>query len=249
MRAPLRIVFLGSKPVGYRCLRYLLEQRGTLGCEVVAVRTQARKEFGGDEEVSVLAIEAGIPLLASLDELPECDIIYSVQHHELLKAVHIGKAGRIAVNLHMAPLPEYRGCNQFSYAIIDSKEEFGTTIHEIDTRIDHGAILFQKRFAVPEDCWVDEIYQLTLDASVALFKESIQAIVNGDYIRTPQQELEAVHGTALHYRRDVQVLKEIDLGWPADKIARHVRATSMPGFEPPYCRIGGEKIYFATKPS
>lgn len=72
-----------------------------------------------------------------------CNIV-----EEILNAEHIGHAKNIALNLHMAPLPEYRGCNQFSFAIADNKKEFGTTIHKMDTGIDHGNILFEKRFPI-----------------------------------------------------------------------------------------------------
>ena len=116
-----------------------------LDLKVIGVLTQARKEFGGDNDLAGLATAHNIPVLNSLDELPECDFLYSVQYHEILKQEHINKATKLAVNLHMAPLPEYRGSNQFSFAIIEGRSEFGTTIHQMDARIDHGDILFQKR--------------------------------------------------------------------------------------------------------
>jgi hypothetical protein len=61
---------------------------------------------------------------------------------------------------------------------------------------------------------------------------------------TPQQQLVAERGTSLHYRSDINKLKVIDLNWSSDAIARHIRATYMPGFEPPYAMIGTQKIYF-----
>src|SRR5687768_6017429 len=148
-----KIVFLGSKPIGFHCFAHLLAERDALNYDVVGLVTQARKEFGGDSDLTALARHHHIPVLDSPDALPDCDILYSVQYHLILKKDHIAKANQIAVNLHMAPLPEYRGSNQFSYAIIDGKKEFGTTIHEINTRIDHGDILFQKRFPIPDNCW------------------------------------------------------------------------------------------------
>ena len=36
--------------------------------------------------------------------------------------------------------------------------------------------------------------------------------------------------------------KIIDLNWPEEKIWRHIRATSMPGFPPPYTVVNGLKI-------
>lgn len=242
------ILFLGSKPIGYQCLEYLLSVQDNLNVAVTGVLTQVRKEFRGSHDLAALAAAHGIPVIRSLEELPACDIIYSVQYHEILKQQHIDKAVQIAVNLHMAPLPEYRGCNQFSFAIIDGKAEFGATLHQIDTRIDHGDILAEKRFPIPEHCWVDELYRLTAEASLVLFKESLDMLVAGQYILIPQHGLVPDRGTSTHYRKDIAALKQIDLAWPADKIDRHIRATYMPGFEPPYAILGSRKIYFSTQP-
>lgn len=241
------IIFLGSKPIGYACLRYLISVQETLNAQVIGIMTQARREFSQENDLSTLAVQYDIPSFASLDELPECDIIYSVQYHQILKQQHIGKARQIAVNLHMAPLPEYRGSNQFSFAIVEGKAEFGTTIHRIDTRIDHGDILFERRFPIPPDCWISELYQLTEDSSLDLFKESLPDILAGAYTLTPQQVYEHDRGSALHFRNEMEALKQIDLSWDADKIARHIRATSMPGFEPPYTMIGDRKVYFTPQ--
>ncbi len=239
-----KVIFLGSKPIGYECLAYLISQTKTLGIDISGVLTHVRKEFGDGFDLQALAAENNIPLLNNLEEMPECDIIYSVQYHEILKQEHIDKAGQIAVNLHMAPLPEYRGSNQFSFAIIDGKNEFGTTIHRIDTRIDHGDILFQKRFPIPDGCWVGDLYQLTFNASLNLFKQTLSHIVSGQYQTVPQASLVGKFGSSLHYRNEMATLKVIDLDWDSEKIERHIRATSMPGFEPPYCIIDGEKVYF-----
>ena len=239
-----RIAFLGSKPIGYQCLQYLLNHKDALDIEVVGIRTRLRTEFGDGNDLTVLAGEYNIPLIASLDEIPECDIIYSVQHHELLKAAHIARASEIAVNLHLAPLPEYRGCNQFSFAIMDEVKEFGVSIHEIDTRIDHGALLFEERFSVSENCWVNDLYELTFSAALRLFETSVADLVNGNYSKTPQSELLKTRKERLHFRNEIRQLKEIDLNQSAAIIEKTIRATYMPGFEPPFALMDGKKIYF-----
>ncbi len=240
-----KLVFLGSKPVGYQCFSYLLEHQSHLGIEIVGLLTRLRKEFGDGNDLTQLAEAHNIPVLKSLSELPKCDILYSVQYHEILKPGHISKARELAVNLHMAPLPEYRGANQFTFAILEGKKEFGATIHKIDSRIDHGDILFQDRFPIPENCWVDDLYQLTLRSSVSLFKTTLEKVIIGDYTATPQQQLEKEHGTSLHYKNEMADLKIIDLAWDKEKIERTIRATSMPGFEPPYFMMDGKKVYMA----
>ena len=242
-----KIVFLGSKPIGYDCMAYLISQKDTLNIEIAGVLTHARKEFGNAHDLNVLAGEQNIPLINSLEQLPDCDIMYSVQYHEVLKQEHINKAVQIALNLHMAPLPEYRGSNQFSFAILENKKEFGTTIHKIDTQIDHGDILFQKRFPIPENCWVNDLYKLTYTASLNLFQQTLAHIVNGNYKPVPQELLIPKFGTSLHFRKEASAIKVIDLSWDKEKIDRYIRATSMPGFEPPYCIINGEKVHFTMQ--
>ena len=240
----IKIVFLGSKPVGYQCLQYLLLHKEALDIEVVGLRTRLRTEFGEGNDLSVLAKTYQIPLLESLDAMPDCDIIYSVQHHELLKAAHINKASKIAVNLHLAPLPEYRGCNQFSFAIMDEAKEFGVSIHEIDTKIDHGALLFEERFSVPEQCWVNDLYELTFRAAIRLFETSVGDLVKGKYKKIEQSELLKTRKENLHFRNEIQQLKQIDLNQDAATIEKILRATYMPGFEPPFAILNGKKVHF-----
>lgn len=237
------IVFLGSKPIGYHCLVHLLQEQVRLNYRIAGILTQARAEFGGSYNLNELASIHQIPVLNNLDELPDCDIIYSVQYHQILKQHHIERAAQIAVNLHMAPLPEYRGSNQFTYAILEDRESFGTTLHQMDERIDHGDILFERRFAIPPKSWIKTLYDLTEEQSLQLFMETLPEVVAGNYRKTAQAQLEPERGTALHFRSDIGALKQIDLRWDAATIERHVRATAMPGFEPPYTLIEGRKVY------
>lgn len=239
-----KIVFLGSKPIGYACLQYLIESRSKLNIDIPAIRTRSRKEFDSTKNLEILAGQYQIPVLSSLDDIPECDIIYSVQHHELLLGKHLSKARKIAVNLHLAPLPEYRGCNQFSFAIMDEAQEFGATIHEINTKIDNGDILFQTRFPIPEKCWVNELYELTVSESLDLFKNTLEQLLNGEYQKTPQESLIEKYGSSLHFRSEIDKLKVIDLNASKKEIEKQIRATYMPGFEPPFCFIEGKKLYF-----
>ena len=240
------VVFMGSKPIGYHCLDFLIQQAHTMNISIAGILTNDNTRFDAKLSLRQLAKDHEIPIIDSVSNLPNCDFIVSVQYHEILKQTDIDKALKLAVNLHMAPLPEYRGCNQFTFAILDNKKTFGTTLHKMDARIDHGDIIAEKRFDIPDQCWVNQLYQLTYDASLDLFKASIGSIFNHSYTLTPQQVLETDRGTSLHYRTEINDVKVIDLSWEKEKIERHIRATYMPGFEPPYTLLNGDKIYFTT---
>jgi methionyl-tRNA formyltransferase len=147
----------------------------------------------------------------------------------------------------MAPLPEYRGCNQFSFAIIDKAKEFGTTIHRLEERADSGAIMFERRFKIPDNCFVKELYNKTFEESLLLFKESLPEIISSKYSFTGQEKLVGTRGTSFHFRKDIEKIKQIDLRWDKEKILRHFRATYFPPFDPPYAIKNGEKVFITPE--
>ena len=241
-----KIIFMGSRPVGYSCLKYLLENETALDVKVVGVLTEDNKEFNKKLSLIELAKKNNIRIVADLEKyltIKDFDILISVQYHRILKKRHIDKAKQIAVNLHMAPLPEYRGCNQFSFAILNNDREFGTTIHQLGEGIDSGPILFEKRFPIPKNCFVKNLYDLTSRQSLRLFKERIKDIIDGRYIPKDQCNFLSERKCSLHYRKEIDGIKKIDPNWPEEKIFRHFRATYMPGFEPPYMLINNTKVY------
>lgn len=239
----MRIVYLGGKATGADCLRILLDHVRTGDSKIVAVGAAAR---GGG--IADIANHAGLTIIDGPDAIPECDLLISVQYDRILRARHIAKAAAIAVNLHYAPLPEYRGCNQFSLAILEGRQEFGVTLHEIDEGIDSGDILFESRFAVPQDIWVDQLHLLACEKARELFDTSVPKLIAGDYRRRPQSELFETRGEPRHsFRKEIDSLKQIDLTVGRDDIERRIRATAMPGFDPPYATVAGQRIELVRK--
>lgn len=237
---------MGAKEVGARCFKALLKAVEAGDAEIAGVLTRPTKLDEGSS-VEELCRKHDFPRIESLDEylaVPDVDIAISVQHDQILQNPHLEKPSDVAVNLHMAPLPEYRGCNQFTFAILDDANWFGTTLHLMEESIDAGDILFERRFRMPDACWVDELYDRTVQESADLFAEVLPHLLEGNYTRTPQEDLVEERGTSYHYRDEIEEVKQIDLNWDAERIQRHVRATAMPGFKPPYTEIAGQKVYF-----
>ena len=83
---------------------------------------------------------------------------------------------------------------------------------------------------------------MTLEASCSLFATQIGALLNDEIRPIPQANFLGKRTTSTHYRKEIRSAKKIDLNWDADKIWRHVRATSMPGFAPPYAEVNGVKL-------
>ena len=227
--------------MGLSCLEHLLGRRDELNFEVTAVLTNVR-----GKEIQDLAICSGIRILKSLDhylELTDIDLLISVQYNEILKKEHIEKARQISVNLHMAPLPEYRGCNQFSFAIINEEKFFGTTMHIMNVGIDSGDIICERRFEVPDQIWVKQLHELTETHSFEMFKEFLPNLVSGNYVRVTQKELLKSRKINFYKRSDINSIKKLELEWSQEKLIRYIRALSMPGFVGPFIVINNQKIY------
>ncbi len=239
------VVFFGSKTIGANCLEQLAQNQLELGINLIGVLTNNR-----GSEVQEVCDRFNINVIPSLQDLlllSDLHVGISVQYHEILKKAHIEKFEQAIVNLHMAPLPEYRGCNQFSFALINGEEQFGTTIHMLEEGIDSGPILFERRFAIPEQCWIEDLVKLTEEESLSMFRSCLPALIEGRYQMTAQDSLLDSRGTQFHLRSEIESVKTLDIGWSEEKFFRHLRALSMPGFEPPHILINGRKIFLDTK--
>ena len=240
-----RVVFLGGKEVGFFCLSHLLNQAKQLGIEVVAVLTSNKSISGGEFSFRDLCEEHSVLQLNSLDELltlSDFDVLISVQYHLILAKEHIAKANQIAINLHMAPLPEYRGCNQFSFAILDDVSVFGTTFHKLEESIDEGALIAERRFKIAPNIFVKDLYNIALKESKLLFIENIKEIIDDEVSPIPQVELPQERTRGFHLRNEMEAIKQIDSNWPVEQQKRHFRATYFPPFPPPVLITNDDEV-------
>jgi methionyl-tRNA formyltransferase len=241
-----KVLFLGSKPIGFNCLKYLIDYQEELRIEIVGVLSNDNPVFGTEFSVKKLANKYGIQFIKGLDDIVDIkyvDFIISIQYHQILKTKHIEVANKLAINLHMAPLPEYRGCNQFSFAIYNKSKIFGTTIHRLESGIDNGDIIVERRFEIDVNEDVKSLYDKTYEASIRLFKENISDILSLNYNVLKQANLLDTRETHYYTRNDINKLKQIDLNQSEEEIILRIKATAMPGFEQPFTIVDGEKYY------
>ncbi|WP_236096460.1 formyltransferase family protein [Helicobacter sp. MIT 11-5569] len=202
-----KIIFLGGKELGAKCLEELFYQQEKLDYQILAVGAAPR----GDA-IRKFCQTKQIKILDNINELLELEfeLLLSVQYHEVLPLSLLKCAQEIALNLHLAPLPEYRGCNQFSFAIFNEDKEFGVSIHKMEAKVDNGDIAFQTRFFIPKDCFVDELVELANAHAFALFCDSLPKILSGEYSLIPQDSIIASR-REFHTRAEIENLKCISL--------------------------------------
>ena len=236
-----KIAFLGSRPLGARCLRYLTEQKEVEICGVVT-RPKGSQGWWGPPEVIDVAEELGLEVLEEKDlKRKELDLILSVLYDKILKGDIINIPKRGAINLHNAPLPDYRGCNSFSHAIMNNESKYGVTIHYINEGIDTGPIIKVAWFNIDPDMTARELYERAQDVAFNLFVETLPKIISGNISATPQSP------EKYYYPRNSLSNKEANLSWEPQRLYNFVRALTFPPFEKAFIRIGDKKLYLSIK--
>lgn len=239
----IKIAVLLAKEIGWQALEFLLSIQKEWNLEFVALLTNQQADNPSNVKIINLGKKQAIPILQSLDDLPSCDYIISVQYHEILKEKHIQKAKLRAVNLHLAPLPEYRGCNQFSFAIYNQENYFGVSLHEINAQVDDGDLIAEKRWDIPQDIWVYDLWQQANEYGIELFKEGMIALFENPSLKLEKQKVKS----HFYLRKDIVNIKELKWGESQELWERKIRATSMPGFEGPYFMVEGKKVFVSIK--
>ena len=76
-----------------------------------------------------------------------------------------------AVNVHLAPLPAYRGRHPLQWALINGEAEFGVTIHDITDDYDAGAIRWQAMISVGDGWSTPQLREALLQRVEADFTD------------------------------------------------------------------------------
>jgi len=228
------VYFFCSKEIGRECLKFLLDNQDKYSIKIKAVFTNNRMLNKKSLSIRELCERNKIKVYDSqnaLSELPNPDYLISIQYHEIIKKKYLEKVKFCPINLHMAPLPKYRGCNQFSFAIFNKEKIFGTTLHFMDSNIDNGDILFQKKFRIKAD-FVFELYDQTFKESYELFSENIEKYFNGDFKARSQSSYK--DKPSFYLRSDIERIKAITNDMNIEEKKRRFKATYFPPFSPPF---------------
>lgn len=171
------------------------------------------------------------------------DLVFSILHSGIFKAVHLNNSSFGIINLHPAPLPEYRGCNSYAHAIMNDDKSYRVTMHYVDEGIDDGPIVGQNSIKIEDTDTGYSLYQKAQKSAFDLFKryapKIIESAQTGKLYPAKKQDV----SRACYYKRDSLKNKEAKLSWDRDKFYNFIRALDFPPFEPAYIVLNGEKIY------
>lgn len=232
-----RTIFFGTPDFAIPSLKALLT---CPQLELCAVITQPDKPVGRNRHmeappVKQLAETACIPVLQPVTvRTPDFENTLREYAPDIIVLVAYGKIipdNLLAVpqfgwiNVHASLLPSLRGASPIQHAILDGLTETGITIIKLDSGMDTGPILSQKRVPVRETEIFVTLHNQLARLGADLLTETIIPYLEGKLTPTPQPS-ENVSICAPIHKED----GKIDWAQPASHIERMIRAlTPWPG--------------------
>lgn len=132
------------------------------------------------------------------------------------------------LNIHLAPLPRYRGRHPLPWALINGESTFGITIHQMTSEIDGGDIFWQSTVPVAAGMSVNELRNLLMEQLEAGFELFLADLANDKITPTLNDDTQATY-VARRYPQDSALTEWHD----RDTIIRKVwalRSTNDPAF-------------------
>lgn len=159
------------------------------------------------------------------------DLILSIQHPRILSSSAINNVNGNAFNLHLAPLPRFRGWNGASHAIVEQFNRFGVTLHTMTNRIDLGLIVDSEEFAITDDATAWSLYQDSVKAGVLVMARFFEGVANNGL---PSISGVPMAGESRYYKRNaLESLRDVS-GLTFLDIQRIWRATHFPPYPPAF---------------
>lgn len=187
------VLLLGMGPTALSALESLAAR-----FRVIGLFRDARSSPGGTDEVVERARALMVPIFSelSIDDVervvgqsrPDCTVVSS---YDRILPSRVLSRSRF-VNVHYAPLPEYRGRANVNWAVINDEPETAITIHVIAPGLDAGNILYQQRIPIGADETVRELYIRLNEVQREVLGETVARYISG-YVGAPQDETAATY--------------------------------------------------------
>lgn len=140
------------------------------------------------------------------------------------------------LNLHLAPLPMYRGRHPIQWALINGETSFGASIHRMTPGWDDGPILWQTHAPVDEGMSVVQLRDRLLNAVEAEFGAFLASYRDGAIEPQPNDDTRATY-VARRFPEDSRLRRWDD---PAH-IVRKVMALRSESY-PAYVVVNGQTV-------
>ena len=219
-------IFFGSGPVAAQSLQKLLLWQPVAA--VVTKRTPAHHKEPAP--VETLANQHNIPLFfadtkAELDTLitsgtlPNTLFGIVIDYGVIMSKQTIEHFAKGIINSHFSLLPEWRGADPITFALLSGQQTTGVSIMCIDEGLDTGDLLTTAPYTIKSTDTNTSLTNELISLSDTLLRQCIPGYLDGTITPHPQPQAIATYSKKLHKTSGV-----INCNKPATVIEREIRA-------------------------
>ncbi|MGA2775508.1 MAG: methionyl-tRNA formyltransferase [Candidatus Omnitrophota bacterium] len=204
----MKIVFFGSSEFAVPSLRALIEAHH----EIPYVITQADKKSGRGLHLSVtpvkdtarqLGLEVYQPGDIRAAEVESylrnlsADLFVVIAYGRILPQDILDIPKFFSINVHASLLPKYRGAAPINWAIIRGEKTTGVTVIKMDSSMDTGAVISQKKALISDADTAQSLGEKLSKIGSELLIDTIKLIENNKFKLTPQIEPDATFASKM----------------------------------------------------
>lgn len=246
---PCRIILWAAKKLGRDVLRHLvrLQESNQLPIQVSAVVLSSRDEYASEIEVD--AIEVGALVYIDDDSIQTYhDLGLCIGFPLKISAENLRTCAVGAVNLHFAPLPNYRGSGTVEHALLAGEKKHGVSLHYMADSIDTGPVIENRYLSIRETDSVASLVPQLEKIGYSLVVEYLPKLLRHQVVATPQSLLESTLNIqpVLCTRQLTSHLYRLDHGWTMKKIYKYVHLLETEK-KKPYFVFGSKKLFISVQ--
>ncbi len=238
-------MFLGQGRIAANIIQEIMavEQQVPMDIRVVVSNAQFVAEFNKKyAQREILSIDNANRNVNQIEQAiveNNINLLISVQHPWILPASTLDLVGKYAFNLHNAKLPDYKGYNSISHAILNNDTDYTSTIHWMDPEVDKGDIAYEASVRILPDDDALSLYLRSIDSSMDIFNIFLKDMAAE--IAPPRKPMG--DGGMFYPRGLASTYKDITNVTDTAEWDRRIRASFFPPFEPAYVKIKSRKYH------
>jgi methionyl-tRNA formyltransferase len=189
-----RIIFFGTPACAVPVLESLAKNFQVIGVVTASDRPVGRKKILTPSPVKVAASGLGIPIVpfAEFADLTP-DLCIVAAYNKIIPASMLSLPRHGFINIHPSLLPAYRGPSPVKSAILDGCASTGVTIIALDQEMDHGPILAQASWSIPETADTDFCEAELFALGTRLLIDTIPGYITGALAPVQQDHSQATY--------------------------------------------------------
>ncbi len=123
------------------------------------------------------------------------------------------------VNSHFSLLPQWRGADPITFAILSGQKQTGISLMLLVEKMDEGPLLAQAEYDIPDNTTTPELTDALIELSYETLKAILPLYLSGELATKPQPDKNISYSRKLTKQDGL-----IDWHQPAEQIEREIRA-------------------------